>query len=249
MGLKALCPHFPLGYGGLGLSIEGPSKVDINCEDMEDGTCKVTYCPTEPGTYIINIKFADKHVPGKALGRGWDGPEAGDEPSEMPGPLPPTGSPFTVKVTGEGRMKESITRRRQAPSIATIGSTCDLNLKIPGGRPQGPGGGGEPAPRCLSCRLLSHFLSLLPLPVPRRELVPDGVCPGAPDTYLHPQQPHVHPYGAHGDQQDAGWGDQARGAGGGVHSGWRRPLPRRLRGLPGPGTSGLFRQHHSAARG
>ncbi|KAF7253753.1 Filamin-C [Varanus komodoensis] len=52
------------GYGGLGLSIEGPSKVDINCEDMEDGTCKVTYCPTEPGNYIINIKFADKHVPG-----------------------------------------------------------------------------------------------------------------------------------------------------------------------------------------
>lgn len=52
------------GYGGLGLSIEGPSKVDINCEDMEDGTCKVTYCPTEPGNYIINIKFADQHVPG-----------------------------------------------------------------------------------------------------------------------------------------------------------------------------------------
>lgn len=60
----------PVGYGGLGLSIEGPSKVDINCEDMEDGTCKVTYCPTEPGTYIINIKFADKHVPGKARGCG-----------------------------------------------------------------------------------------------------------------------------------------------------------------------------------
>ncbi|XP_075967347.1 filamin-C isoform X6 [Anarhichas minor] len=93
------------GYGGLGLSIEGPSKVDINCEDVEDGTCKVTYCPTEPGNYIINIKFADQHIPG---------------------------SPFTVKVLGEGRMKESITRRRQAPSIATVGSTCDLNLKIPG---------------------------------------------------------------------------------------------------------------------
>uniref|UniRef100_A0A8C4X762 Filamin C n=1 Tax=Erpetoichthys calabaricus TaxID=27687 RepID=A0A8C4X762_ERPCA len=53
------------GYGGLGLSIEGPSKVDINCEDVEDGTCKVTYCPTEPGNYIINIKFADQHVPGR----------------------------------------------------------------------------------------------------------------------------------------------------------------------------------------
>uniref|UniRef100_A0A3B1J572 Filamin C n=1 Tax=Astyanax mexicanus TaxID=7994 RepID=A0A3B1J572_ASTMX len=92
------------GYGGLGLSIEGPSKVDIKCEDVEDGTCRVTYCPTEPGNYIINIKFAEKHIPG---------------------------SPFTVKVTGEGRMKESIMRKRQAPSIASVGTICDLNLKIP----------------------------------------------------------------------------------------------------------------------
>ncbi|TRY85907.1 hypothetical protein DNTS_011928 [Danionella cerebrum] len=93
------------GYGGLGLSIEGPSKVDINCEDVEDGTCKVRYCPTEPGNYIINIKFADKHIPG---------------------------SPFAVRVKGEGRLKETITRKRQAASVASIGSECDLNLKIPG---------------------------------------------------------------------------------------------------------------------
>uniref|UniRef100_A0A9J8BVP2 Filamin C, gamma b (actin binding protein 280) n=1 Tax=Cyprinus carpio carpio TaxID=630221 RepID=A0A9J8BVP2_CYPCA len=104
------------GYGGLGLSIEGPSKVDINCSDVEDGTCKVTYCPTEPGTYIINIKFADQHVCVTLLNTSCCS----------------TGSPFTVKVLGEGRMKESITRKRQAPSIATVGSTCDLNLKIPG---------------------------------------------------------------------------------------------------------------------
>ncbi|CAH1264978.1 FLNC [Branchiostoma lanceolatum] len=94
------------GYGGLGLSIEGPSKADINCRDNEDGTCTVTYRPTEPGNYIINIKFADQHVPG---------------------------SPFTVKVSGEGAGKhtEKITRKRQAASVATVGSTCDLNLKIP----------------------------------------------------------------------------------------------------------------------
>uniref|UniRef100_A0A665USV8 Filamin A, alpha (actin binding protein 280) n=1 Tax=Echeneis naucrates TaxID=173247 RepID=A0A665USV8_ECHNA len=92
------------GYGGLSLSIEGPSKVDINTEDQEDGTCKVTYCPTEPGNYIINIKFADQHVPGSA---------------------------FSVKVTGEGRMKESITRKRRAASVANVGSQCDLSLKIP----------------------------------------------------------------------------------------------------------------------
>lgn len=52
------------GYGGLALSIEGPSKVDINCEDLEDGTCRVTYCPTEPGNYNVNIKFTEKHIPG-----------------------------------------------------------------------------------------------------------------------------------------------------------------------------------------
>ncbi|XP_074872777.1 filamin-A isoform X5 [Carettochelys insculpta] len=92
------------GYGGLSLSIEGPSKVDINTEELEDGTCRVTYCPTEPGNYIISIKFADQHVPG---------------------------SPFSVKVTGEGRVKESITRRRRAPSVANVGSACDLSLKIP----------------------------------------------------------------------------------------------------------------------
>lgn len=123
-----------LGYGGLGLSIEGPSKVDINCSDVEDGTCKVTYCPTEPGTYIINIKFADQHVPGTSLTSKCTSVRS-KSPSELDGSLIiyySTGSPFTVKVQGEGRMKESITRRRQAPSIATVGSTCDLNLKIPG---------------------------------------------------------------------------------------------------------------------
>lgn len=65
-------------------------------------------------------------------------------------------------------MKESITRRRQAPSIATIGSTCDLNLKIPGVSWDEPGQGRagqdglvgpKPALRgfCLAC------LSLPPL--------------------------------------------------------------------------------------
>ncbi|XP_040262769.1 filamin-B isoform X3 [Bufo bufo] len=92
------------GYGGLSLAVEGPSKVDIQTEDLDDGTCQVSYCPTEPGIYIVSIKFADEHVPG---------------------------SPYTAKVTGEGRVKESITRRRKAPSVATVGGICELNLKIP----------------------------------------------------------------------------------------------------------------------
>ncbi len=59
------CINVFIGYGGLALSIEGPSKVDIQTEDMEDGTCGVSYCPTEPGTYIVSIRFAEEHVPGK----------------------------------------------------------------------------------------------------------------------------------------------------------------------------------------
>nr|AAA58939.1 filamin [Gallus gallus] len=92
------------GYGGISLAVEGPSKVDIQTEDLEDGTCKVSYFPTVPGVYIVSTKFADEHIPG---------------------------SPFTVKISGEGRVKESITRTRRAPSVATVGSICDLNLKIP----------------------------------------------------------------------------------------------------------------------
>lgn len=53
-----------LGFGGLSLSVEGPSKADIQCKDNEDGTLTVSYKPTEPGYYIVNLKFADHHVPG-----------------------------------------------------------------------------------------------------------------------------------------------------------------------------------------
>jgi filamin len=90
------------------LSIEGPSKADIECHDNEDGSCRVTYKPTEPGTYIVNIKFADKHV---------------------------AGSPFTVNATGQGRLTERITRDRKAADASYVGSQCELALKIPGSSP------------------------------------------------------------------------------------------------------------------
>ncbi|XP_048239132.1 filamin-A-like isoform X3 [Haliotis rufescens] len=98
------------GYGGMSLSIEGPSKADIECHDNEDGTCRVTYKPTEPGTYIINIKFADQHVPG---------------------------SPYSVKIGGEpsSRITERITRHKEAVDVTHIGSQCELSLKIPGTSP------------------------------------------------------------------------------------------------------------------
>ncbi|XP_025833644.1 filamin-A isoform X1 [Agrilus planipennis] len=95
------------GYGGLSLSIEGPSKAEIQCNDKEDGTLNISYKPTEPGYYIINLKFADHHV---------------------------DGSPFTVKVVGEGsnRQREKIQRQREAVPITEVGSQCKLTFKMPG---------------------------------------------------------------------------------------------------------------------
>ncbi|XP_011868572.1 PREDICTED: filamin-A isoform X1 [Vollenhovia emeryi] len=95
------------GFGGLSLSMEGPSKAEIQCKDNEDGTLNISYKPTEPGYYIMNLKFADHHV---------------------------QGSPFTVKVSGEGsnRQREKIQRQREAVPITEVGSQCKLTFKMPG---------------------------------------------------------------------------------------------------------------------
>ncbi|CAH1121501.1 unnamed protein product [Ceutorhynchus assimilis] len=95
------------GFGGLSLSIEGPSKAEIQCNDNSDGTLNISYKPTEPGYYIVNLKFADHHV---------------------------DGSPFTAKVTGEGsnRQREKIQRQRDAVPVTEVGSQCKLTFKMPG---------------------------------------------------------------------------------------------------------------------
>lgn len=95
------------GFGGLSLSIEGPSKAEINCTDKDDGTLDISYKPSEPGYYIINLKFADHHV---------------------------EGSPFTVKIAGEGtnRQREKIQRQRDAAPLTEVGSQCRLTFKMPG---------------------------------------------------------------------------------------------------------------------
>ncbi|UYV73976.1 cher [Cordylochernes scorpioides] len=95
------------GFGGLSMSIEGPSKADIHCSDNQDGTLNITYKPTEPGYYIMNLKFADNHVPG---------------------------SPFPIKVTGQGSnlQRENIKKQREAVPVTDIGSKCQLTFQMPG---------------------------------------------------------------------------------------------------------------------
>lgn len=62
------------GPGALAVTIEGPSKVKMDCQEVPEGY-KVQYTPMAPGNYLISIKYG--------------------------GPNHITGSPFKAKVTGK----------------------------------------------------------------------------------------------------------------------------------------------------
>uniref|UniRef100_A0A8W4F6Z9 Filamin A n=1 Tax=Sus scrofa TaxID=9823 RepID=A0A8W4F6Z9_PIG len=95
------------GQGKVVSKIVGPSGAVVPCK-VEPGlgadNSVVRFVPREEGPYEVEVTYDGVPVPG---------------------------SPFSVKVTGEGRVKESITRRQRAPSVANVGSHCDLSLKIP----------------------------------------------------------------------------------------------------------------------
>lgn len=62
------------GPGALAVTIDGPSKVKMDCVECPEGY-RVTYTPMAPGSYLISIKYG--------------------------GPYHIVGSPFKAKITGE----------------------------------------------------------------------------------------------------------------------------------------------------
>lgn len=90
------------GYGGLSVSVEGPSKAVLEHKDNGNGKFDVSYNPLEPGFYVLNVKFADHHV---------------------------KGSPFTLKVTGPGSniQRENLKNGCVAAPVADIGTPCKLS--------------------------------------------------------------------------------------------------------------------------
>lgn len=61
------------GSGALSVTIDGPSKVKMDCQECPQGY-KVSYTPMAPGSYLISIKYG--------------------------GPQHIVGSPFKAKVSG-----------------------------------------------------------------------------------------------------------------------------------------------------
>lgn len=66
------------GAGALSVTIDGPSKVKMDCQECPEGY-RVTYTPMAPGSYLISIKYG--------------------------GPYHIGGSPFKAKVTGKSQAK------------------------------------------------------------------------------------------------------------------------------------------------
>ncbi|KRX66982.1 Filamin-A, partial [Trichinella sp. T9] len=117
------------GYGGVSVSLEGPSRCEIKYEDNKDKTCKIFYKPFEPGLYVLNVKFADHHVPGFI--------ENKMKPNFAPFQcrffsLP--GSPFTLHCEGKGvgTVTETIEQTIPASPCVMPGDDCHVSLKIPG---------------------------------------------------------------------------------------------------------------------
>uniref|UniRef100_F1KPN0 Filamin-A n=1 Tax=Ascaris suum TaxID=6253 RepID=F1KPN0_ASCSU len=94
------------GFGGLSVSVEGPSKAELNCKEAKDGLIHISYRPTEPGIYILSVKFADLHV---------------------------TDSPFTVNCTGKGigAVKEMISKEAAQAPVVLPGQDACLYLHLP----------------------------------------------------------------------------------------------------------------------
>lgn len=65
------------GPGTLSVTIEGPSKVKMDCQETPEGY-KVMYTPMAPGNYLISVKYGGpNHIlrsPFKAKVTGNDGP-------------------------------------------------------------------------------------------------------------------------------------------------------------------------------
>merc|ERR1712088_1098058 len=91
-----------------------PFKIMVNTQEVGDaarvqviGDGLIQGKTHVNNSYMINIKFADAHVPG---------------------------SPFQVPISGEGseKMTENIKRMREAVPVTEVGSQCRLTFKMPG---------------------------------------------------------------------------------------------------------------------
>lgn len=94
------------GAGTLAVSVEGPSKAEIDFKDRKDGSGLVTYKVSKPGEYRIGIKFNDQHIPDSPYNI-YAVAQAGDARKIEIGAIPPehmlkVNSPVTFTINMNG---------------------------------------------------------------------------------------------------------------------------------------------------
>jgi filamin len=52
-----------VGAGTLSITVDGPSKVDLSCNEVDEGY-EVRYTPLVPGKYFVTVKYNGKNVKG-----------------------------------------------------------------------------------------------------------------------------------------------------------------------------------------
>lgn len=72
------------GAGTLAVTIDGPSKVAMDCTEVEEGY-KVRYTPLAPGEYYASIKYNNHHI---------------------------VGSPFKIYCTGTGKCQSHLNTQK-----------------------------------------------------------------------------------------------------------------------------------------
>lgn len=92
------------GSGALSVTIDGPSKVKMDCQDCPEGY-KVSYTPMAPGNYLISIKYG--------------------------GPQHIVGSPFKAKVSGGSLDHRAGTHRYGVPWSSPSWALKSLVLLAP----------------------------------------------------------------------------------------------------------------------
>ena len=107
------------------VTIEGPNKqrTDANFTDNKDGTVTVSYLPLAPGEYKVAVKYANKHI---------------------------NGSPYTAKITGEGRKRNQISVGSNS-EVPLPGRVSETDVRALNASIQAPSGLEEPC-----------FLKMLP---------------------------------------------------------------------------------------
>ena len=71
-----------VGAGTLSITVDGPSKVDLACNEVENGY-EVSYTPMAPGKYYVTVKYNGKNVAGAPFACYVDGENLTGDDAQM----------------------------------------------------------------------------------------------------------------------------------------------------------------------